>query len=74
MKVGGRENGCDGNWLMWFIRQDLKCSVAVFGGSRCCSAGGKSGEAGELSGLEPSEFDKEGVSVRWGCFEYGCVC
>ena len=67
MKVGGREKGWEGSWLMWFIRQDLKCSVAVFGGSRCCISGGKSGEAGELSGLEALEFDSEGVSARWDC-------
>lgn len=64
MKVGGREKGCEGSWLMWFMRQVLKCSVAVLGGSRCCISGGNSGEAGELSGLELLEFDSDGVSVR----------
>ncbi len=75
MNDGGKENGCDGNWLMWFIRHNLKCSVAPWAASCCCWSGGKLGEAGELSALDPAEFDREGVSDRVDCRGgYGCTC
>ena len=64
MKAGGSEKGCEGSWVMWFMRQDLKCSVAVCGASRCCISGGNSGDAGVLSGLEVFELDSEGASLR----------
>lgn len=69
---GGKENGWVGSLLIWVIRHDLKCSVAL-GGTSCCS-GGKCGDAGALSGLEPSELHSDGVSARIYWRGNGCAC
>lgn len=61
MNDGGSENGWEGSLLICVMRQLLKCSVALWAAEWLCCSGGKSGDAGELSGLDAVE-ESEGVS------------
>ena len=70
---GGKENGWVGSLLMWLIRHDLKCSVALCATNCCCCSGGNCGDAGALSGFESLELQSEGVSGRVVWRRKGCV-
>lgn len=74
MKDGGSEKGWDGRLLMCVIRHDLKWSVAFWGTNWGCCSGGKLGDAGVLSGLDPLELHNDGVSGRIECRGKACAC